>query len=340
MNPSFVLFGSLIGLVLIQILLWAVFLLIGLRWAKVKGVTIWQAIIATVVAYCLQLSTVAISIWVDGNLTPLSDYVLLVHILLSVLIPIVIVKAYFKSRFWRSVQAWLPTLIPQVAILLFLLLIVRPFGFEAFSISANSMAPTLLGPHLSGKCEVCNGPAFGSPNPHDPQSNFPINMICKDHLHTSRVKDFDRELNSGDRIAVAKFIEPKRWDIVAFRLPSQPDMIYVKRLVGLPGEQIEIKAGGVWADGKRLEPPEAIREIEYLSEIPLWRSQLWGTANRPATLGPDEYFVLGDYSAASMDSRFWNHGAPDHNPYAVPKSHIHGVVTHIYWPVSRWRALE
>jgi hypothetical protein len=65
-----------------------------------------------------------------------------------------------------------------------------------------------------------------------------------------------------------------------------------------------------------------------------------GTKDRPAVLADDEYFVLGDFSAQSSDSRWWYEGAPGHNPYAVPRSHVRGVVTHIYWPPQRWRVLR
>ena len=62
--------------------------------------------------------------------------------------------------------------------------------------------------------------------------------------------------------------------------------------------------------------------------------------SRPAKLGDDEYFVLGDFSPQAKDSRLWREGAPGHTPYAVPASHIRGVVTHIYWPPKRWRILR
>ncbi len=104
------------------------------------------------------------------------------------------------------------------------------------------------------------------------------------------------------------------------------------RLVGLPGESIHIQDGAVWVDGKKQTPPEEIRGIEYVT-----MPRSWGTLDRPALLGKDEYFVLGDFSARSRDSRLWIEGAPGHNPFAVPKSYIKGVVTHTYWPPSRWR---
>ena len=67
---------------------------------------------------------------------------------------------------------------------------------------------------------------------------------------------------------------------------------------------------------------------------------MWRAPDRPAKLGADEYFVLGDFSQQAADSRLWETGAPGHPTYAVPQSYLIGVVTHIYWPPSRWRILR
>ena len=112
------------------------------------------------------------------------------------------------------------------------------------------------------------------------------------------------------------------------------------RLVGLPGEKIHIEGRAVWANGRKLTPPDALRGIEYVSQSPGWHSELWGSVDRPAMLGQDEYFVLGDFSAQSADSRLWEQGASGHNPFAVPESHLRGIVTHIYWPPQRCRILR
>ena len=148
----------------------------------------------------------------------------------------------------------------------------------------------------------------------------------------------DEIVHASDRFVIAKFLTPRRWDLVVFQYPEDPSTLYVKRLVGFPGEKIHIQDGSVWVDGERQTLPDALQGIEYLSELPdPVGPNLWGTANRPALLGKDEYFVLGDFSATSKDSRLWQHGAPGHNPYAVPASYMKGVVTHTYWPFERWR---
>lgn len=93
-------------------------------------------------------------------------------------------------------------------------------------------------------------------------------------------------------------------------------------------------------DGKKQTPPPSCQGIEYLDHLEGWPEDLWGSEAKPAKLGPDEYFVLGDFSAKAKDSRLWEKGTPGHPPYAVPVSHIIGVVTHIYWPPDRCRVLR
>jgi signal peptidase I len=138
---------------------------------------------------------------------------------------------------------------------------------------------------------------------------------------------------------VCKLLRQRRWDLIVFRYPGDPTINYVKRLVGLPGEEIFIKEGSVWINGERLEPPESLPGLTYVTEFPQApiQPEIWGTPARPAKLGEDEYFVLGDFSQQSSDSRLWTTGAPGHPSYAVPGSYVIGVVTHIYWPPSRWR---
>jgi signal peptidase I len=122
-------------------------------------------------------------------------------------------------------------------------------------------------------------------------------------------------------------LKPKRWDAVVFRYPLEPDLIYVKRLVGMPGEEIDIRDGGVWINGLRQEPPahlgplRFVRVDEMLAVFPQ-QPQL------PVRLGPDEHFVLGDNTNSASDSRVWG---------AVPRSHLLGVADVIYWPLARWR---
>jgi signal peptidase I len=127
--------------------------------------------------------------------------------------------------------------------------------------------------------------------------------------------------HTADRFVCNKTKVPDRWDAVVFHYPEMPALLYVKRLVGFPGEQVTINDGAVWVNGERLNPPERLGPIRYTTG-----------SEREATyvcdLGPDEFFVLGDNTNKSADSRSWG---------PVNGDQIVGVVDLIYWPPARWR---
>jgi signal peptidase I len=168
----------------------------------------------------------------------------------------------------------------------------------------------------------------------------PERMICSRELRSCEVLDPPHEVLSGDRILACKMIQPRRWDVIVFRYPEDPKVSYCKRLVGLPGETVVIRGGAVWIDGTKQDLPESLRGLQYASHMEGFFGTVWGSEDHPAKLGPDEYFVLGDFSEQAKDSRLWEHGAPGHSPYAVPTSYVIGVVTHIYWPLNRCRILR
>jgi signal peptidase I len=340
MLSTIILVALLLGLEAVAVFLWAIFLRVGLRWAKVEGITTRRIVFATALVWALQLMLLVLFSLLSPGAAAQVILIEVAQLAALVLLACLIITRIFKCRFLRSVQAYVPTLVPHIAILLFVLLIVRPFLVEAFFVPTNAMAPTVLGNHWQGICPECGRPSFGSPGPPmRPSSGVSLPMICE-NFHTSRSADFAKRVLTGDHLLVAKYLKPRRWDLVVFRSPEDTSTPYVKRLVGLPGEEIIIDDGAVWADGNKLTPSDSIRSIKYLSEVPGPHREAWGSRGRPAKLSGDEYFVLGDFSANSYDSRFWERGAPGHNPFAVPQSHLRGVVTHIYWPPRRWRVLR
>ena len=103
-------------------------------------------------------------------------------------------------------------------------------------------------------------------------------------------------LSDEDQLIVDKmtyrFRDPKRYDIVVFPYQYQDNTYYIKRIIGLPGETVQILSGMVYIDGMRLDE-------HYGDEI----MENPGIAEEPLTLGEDEYFVLGDNRNNSSDSR-------------------------------------
>ena len=112
-----------------------------------------------------------------------------------------------------------------------------------------------------------------------------------------------------------KIKDPERFDIIIFKYPDDESVDYLKRIIGLPGETVEIISGKVYINGELLDEP-------YLSEEPT------GDFG-PYQVPEDSYFMLGDNRAVSKDSRYW------HNTY-VKKDKIIAKAFVMYWPSLKW----
>jgi signal peptidase I len=122
-------------------------------------------------------------------------------------------------------------------------------------------------------------------------------------------------LEDSDRLFINKFVYHvtaiERGDVVVFHYPRDPEKSYIKRVIGLPGDQIRIDGGRVWVNGRSLrEPyvPADYRDTRSMNEI---------------TVPPGCYFMMGDHRSISSDSR-------DFGP--VERSLIYGKAVFIYWP--------
>lgn len=123
-----------------------------------------------------------------------------------------------------------------------------------------------------------------------------------------------------------RFHEPQRGDVIVFRAPPQPSTRFIKRIIGLPGETVEIKDGKVMVIK---ENTEVLDESQYLPE---------GLETLPGSLGdkkvsiPENYFfVLGDNRIVSLDSRAWG---------LLPKQNIIGRVYLRLWPFKEFSKIE
>ena len=103
-------------------------------------------------------------------------------------------------------------------------------------------------------------------------------------------------LAEGDKVLVDRvsyrFVNPARYDIIIFPFTYQEDVYYIKRIIGLPGETVQIMNGKIYINGQELDEPFAFEPIVSP-----------GLAFGQITLGEDEYFVLGDNRNDSSDSR-------------------------------------
>lgn len=119
-----------------------------------------------------------------------------------------------------------------------------------------------------------------------------------------------------------KFSEPSRGDIIIFRFPDDETQKYVKRVIGLPGDTVEIKDAKIYINGAE----QPLKE-DYLKET-------WTEATGPFTfeVPEDSYLVLGDNRNDSYDARYWDHTY-------VTKDEIIGKAYFIYYPFKRLGSL-
>ncbi|MFL6286189.1 MAG: signal peptidase I [Pyrinomonadaceae bacterium] len=127
-------------------------------------------------------------------------------------------------------------------------------------------------------------------------------------------------LHDGERIFVNKLIyyglpDIERGDIVVFWFPDAPSKSYIKRVIGLPGETVQMRAGRIFVNGKELKEPYLDPTLNAAPE------------DKPPTyVRPHYYFVMGDNRDNSSDSRSWG---------LVPEKYIYGKALFRYWPPSK-----
>jgi len=153
--------------------------------------------------------------------------------------------------------------IESFAIAFILAFVFKTFEAEAFVIPTGSMAPTLFGRHKDVDCETCgHSYAVGASEElqndwYEPNLRI-TSSYCPNCRHENNIEDLP--VFKGDRILVNKFPyefgEPKRWDVTVFKFPEQPNVNYIKRMVGLPNETIVIRQGNLY-----LATPDGGRQI-------------------------------------------------------------------------------
>ena len=158
--------------------------------------------------------------------------------------------------------------IESIIIALVFAFVFRAYSAEAFVIPTGSMAPTLYGRHKELHCAECGVKyAVGASDELVEKSEYylPDNKVtgafcpnCRYYTNLQNAMPF-----TGDRIIVNKFPfdygDPGRWDVIVFKYPEASQTNYIKRLVGLPGEEIQISRGDVYARKNEKEPFQILR---------------------------------------------------------------------------------
>ena len=177
----------------------------------------------------------------------------------------------------------------SIVIAVILALFIRTFVVQAFKIPTGSMEENLLiGDHL-----LVNKFVFGPTSSAVERAVLPVGTI-------------------------------KRGDVVVFKYPVEPDRDFIKRVIGLPGESVEVREKKVYINGKALEeryvhflaPPVSSSEFHEVTSFDV--RERYG----PVTVPPNQYFVMGDNRDNSQDSRYWGF---------LPRENVKGKALLIYW---------
>jgi len=179
--------------------------------------------------------------------------------------------------------------VESIVIAFILAMFIRTFFVQAFKIPTGSMRPTLL----EGDAILVNKLTYGAKIPFTD-------------------------------LRLPAFRQPKRGDVVVFIYPENPKKDFIKRLVAIEGETLEIKSGTVYINDLPLLDPLFSQRFYYN------KGELAKEGDK-IVVPKDSYFVLGDNSASSQDSRYWGF---------VPKKNILGQAMIIYWPPQRIRIIR
>jgi len=170
-----------------------------------------------------------------------------------------------------------------IVVAILLALFIRTFVVQAFKIPSGSMLPTLLiGDHL-----LVNKFIYGIKVPFTGKLLVPIK-------------------------------EPKAGDIIVFRYPKDRSIDYIKRVVGEPGDTIQLKNKKLYINGKRVDDPHAHFTSTSVMPASMSPKDNFG----PITVPEGKYFVMGDNRDNSSDSRFWGY---------VEEADVLGKAMIIYW---------
>ncbi|WP_072525919.1 signal peptidase I [Clostridium sp. Marseille-P3244] len=123
----------------------------------------------------------------------------------------------------------------------------------------------------------------------------------------------------GNRLSYV-FGEPERFDIIIFRYPDDESQLFIKRIIGLPGETVEIRNGNIYIDGS----DEPLKDVDT-------KEPMQGNFG-PYTVPKGCYFVMGDNRNNSKDSRYWKHTF-------VSEDEILGKAVFRYWPLNKMKCL-
>ena len=196
-----------------------------------------------------------------------------------------------KKSIWREYTE-------AIIIAMILAFTIRVFVVQAFKIPSGSMIPSLLiGDHI-----LVNKMSYGIQLPQD----------CEFEISFPPMTCYSSNL-------LIEFEKPKQGDVIVFRYPEDEEKDFIKRIVGVPGDTIQIRNKIIYVNGKQLNDKAWTQRIDpgIIDGRITPRDNL-----DPITVPPDSYFVMGDNRDQSLDSRFWGY---------VKMHKIKGRAFLVYW---------
>ena len=181
----------------------------------------------------------------------------------------------------------------ETVILALIIFLALESSIQNFRVEGPSMNPTLAnGQHLL------------------------VNKLVYLRIDPQRFWKFIPFVDSSRSAAVFPFHPPNRGDVIIFRFPRDTTRDFVKRVIGVAGDRVEIRGGKLYINGELRDEPY-VTYRDYSSML-------------ATTVPPDSYFVMGDNRPASLDSRDWGH---------VPADNVIGRAWVAYWPFDKLAAL-
>ena len=257
---AFFIATTLESLLLGSLLLWA-----SCRWLKLPPASMRRVfatnlilILASVIAPA-ALAPVAIFAPVNDEVRAALGLAILPVLLI---VQCAIIARLLHAGALKAFLAWLIATVPVVLVSFGLATMAKAALVEAFKIPTGAMGPTILGSHADCTCEHCGFAYAVGLSQREPPTGVsraeweaelkPLATFCPNCRQPDEI-ELEAPLAQGDRIMVEKQAMPQRWEIFVFRFPEDRSVNFIKRLVGLPGETIQIVAGEVFADGKWLQ---------------------------------------------------------------------------------------
>jgi len=159
-----------------------------------------------------------------------------------------------------------------------------------------------------------------------PTGSMENNLLIGDHLLVNKF------IFGPTPLAIGRAVQPvrpiRRGDILVFKYPEEPDRDFIKRVIGLPGETIELKNKKIYVNNQPLEEPYVHFLTPPSSDYQEVTSYDLRERFGPVTVPADKYFVMGDNRDNSQDSRYWGY---------LPRDYVKGKALVIYWSYESGR---